>query len=298
MIGRRVLIFSGSAALHLAAIGLALLLAGADAGPAILVDLVADAAREVIHHARPLAEPRPVSARADRAQRSRAPYAASALGPDGAVTPAPSMTVLAPGDQGTPEPTVSGPAEAERTEPPRTREPVVTLNETESTPAPSPAASESRDGATVVRAASAADGVGSAKAQARSGSVGGAAEGGAGSHVGGAGSAVASGATSDGRGGIPPEYGPYLQRFRRRVQESVPYPLTARRQGLSGLVELEVLLEPSGQVSAVRLVSSSAHAVLDEAALLAVKGLSAEPFPEALPRRPLRIRLPLVFELQ
>ncbi len=208
------------------------------------------------------------------------------------------MTALAPGDQATPDPAVNAQAEADRPEPPRPSEPVATVNETESTPAPSPAASELREGATVVRAVPTADGAGSAKEQAPTGSVGGAAEGGAGSHRPGTGSSVESGATGDGRGGIPPEYGPYLQRFRRRVQESLRYPLTARRQGLSGLVELEVLLEPSGRVSAVRLVSSSAHALLDEAALLAVKGLSAEPFPEALPRRPLRIRLPLVFELR
>ncbi len=102
----------------------------------------------------------------------------------------------------------------------------------------------------------------------------------------------------DGRGGIPPEYGPYLQRFRRRVQESLKYPLAARRQGLSGKMELEVLLESSGRVVAVRLVFSSSHAVLNETALEAVKNLSPEPFPESLPRRPLRIRLPLAFELK
>jgi periplasmic protein TonB len=113
---------------------------------------------------------------------------------------------------------------------------------------------------------------------------------------GGAGTSLA--AAGEGRDAIPAEYGPYLQGFRRRVQASLEYPLSARRRGLSGTVELEVLLESSGRVSAVRLISSSSHAVLDDAALRAVQGLAAEPFPAPLPRRPLRIRLPLTFELR
>jgi TonB family protein len=112
------------------------------------------------------------------------------------------------------------------------------------------------------------------------------------------GSSAALAPPGEGRGGIPPEYGPYLQRFRRRVQQSLTYPLAARRQGISGRVELEVLLEPSGHVGAVRVVSSSSHDVLDDAALAAVRGIAAEPLPEHLPRRPLRVRLPLAFELQ
>jgi protein TonB len=113
----------------------------------------------------------------------------------------------------------------------------------------------------------------------------------------GSGSSLAA-TTSDGRDGIAPEYGPYLAGFRRRIQEALEYPLAARRRGLAGTVELEVLLEPSGRVTAARVVSSSSHAVLDDAALRAVRGLGAEPFPERLPRKSLRIRIPLAFELR
>ena len=112
------------------------------------------------------------------------------------------------------------------------------------------------------------------------------------------GPAVAMGTGGAAAGGIPPEYGPYLQRFRRRVQESLNYPLAARRQGLAGNVELEVLLEPSGRVGAVRVIRSSSYDVLDDAALDAVKRLAPEPIPENLPHRPLRIRLPLGFQLR
>lgn len=99
-------------------------------------------------------------------------------------------------------------------------------------------------------------------------------------------------------GGIPPEYGPYLQRFRRHVQESVVYPLAARRQSLRGTVELDITLDPSGRVRDARIARSSSHGVLDDAALDAVRSLEPLPLPEWLPRRPLLIRLPLVFELQ
>lgn len=100
------------------------------------------------------------------------------------------------------------------------------------------------------------------------------------------------------RGDPPPEFGPYLARFRQLIQEYVVYPLAARRQGLSGRVELEVLLDATGRVRAVSLVTSSAHALLDEAAIEAVRRVPSVPVPEHLPRRALRVRLPVVFELR
>jgi protein TonB len=105
-------------------------------------------------------------------------------------------------------------------------------------------------------------------------------------------------AVPGGGGAVPAEYGPYLQRFRRRVQEMLVYPLAARRQGLGGTVELDVWLEVTGRVRDVRIVRSSSHALLDEAAVEAIRGLGPLPLPESLPRRPLLIRLPLVFELR
>jgi protein TonB len=105
-------------------------------------------------------------------------------------------------------------------------------------------------------------------------------------------------ATPAAAGTLPPEYGPYLRSFRQRVLESLAYPLAARRQGLAGTVELHVWLEPSGRVRDVQVARSSSHALLDEAAVETVRRLGPVPFPESLPRRPLLIRLPLVFELR
>jgi periplasmic protein TonB len=100
-----------------------------------------------------------------------------------------------------------------------------------------------------------------------------------------------------GRGEVPAEFGPYLTRFRERIQELVVYPLAARRRGLAGRVEVELLLEPSGRVRDLAVVSSSSHLLLDEAAVEAVRSLAPMPLPEHLPRRPLRVRLPVIFQL-
>ncbi|MBI2526164.1 MAG: energy transducer TonB [Candidatus Rokubacteria bacterium] len=112
------------------------------------------------------------------------------------------------------------------------------------------------------------------------------------------GSRVALVGSGDGRGGVPPEYGPYLARFRQRVQDALVFPLAARRRGLSGAVELDVLIDAAGKVEKVEVASSSSHAMLDEAALETVREMAPLPLPETLPARPLRVKLPLVFELR
>jgi periplasmic protein TonB len=101
-----------------------------------------------------------------------------------------------------------------------------------------------------------------------------------------------------GSGAAPAEYGPYLRQFRQRVQENLVYPLAARRQGLGGTVELHVWLEATGRVRDVQIARSSSHGVLDAAALETIRRLGPVPFPEPLPRRPLLIRIPLVYELR
>ncbi|MGH7644214.1 MAG: energy transducer TonB [Gemmatimonadales bacterium] len=112
------------------------------------------------------------------------------------------------------------------------------------------------------------------------------------------GSQLALAGQRTGRGEVPPEFGPYLSRFRQRIQELVVYPLAARRRGLAGRVEVELLLEPSGRVRDIAVVASSSHALLDDAAVEAVRALQPLPLPEHLPLRPLRVRLPVIFQLR
>ena len=113
------------------------------------------------------------------------------------------------------------------------------------------------------------------------------------------GARVALAPTTGSLGGEPgSEYGGYLAHVRRRIQESLQYPLAARRRGLKGTVHLEILIKPNGAISAVSVTSSSSHRLLDEAALEAVRSLAPQPFPAGLMPRPLRVRLPVVFDLQ
>ena len=110
--------------------------------------------------------------------------------------------------------------------------------------------------------------------------------------------AVALARPGEGREGVPGDYAAYLARFRAGVQAGLSYPLSARRRGLSGTVELEVAIDADGRVTGVKVVSSSSHAVLDEAAADAVRRLPPLPFPAHVARRPLTVRLPLVFSLR
>ncbi|MBI4635176.1 MAG: energy transducer TonB [Candidatus Rokubacteria bacterium] len=94
------------------------------------------------------------------------------------------------------------------------------------------------------------------------------------------------------------EYGPYLGLVRRRIQESLRYPLGARRRSLTGTVHLEIVIRPTGAIEHVRIIDSSSHPILDEAAVDTVRSLPPLPFPAELSPRTLRVRLPVVFELR
>jgi len=114
---------------------------------------------------------------------------------------------------------------------------------------------------------------------------------------GGSGSRVAL--APGGAGGEPgAEYGGYLAGVRRRIQESLQYPAAARRRGIKGTVNLEILIRADGAISSVSVARSSSHSELDEAAVEAVRSLARHPFPAGLRPRPLRVTLPIVFDLQ
>jgi protein TonB len=101
-----------------------------------------------------------------------------------------------------------------------------------------------------------------------------------------------------GAGGIGAEYGPYLTALRQRIQQSVRYPPSARRRGLAGTVSVEILILANGAIGEVTLLESSTHPVLDEAALDTIRTLPRVPLPADLPARPLRVRVPVVFQMR
>jgi protein TonB len=85
---------------------------------------------------------------------------------------------------------------------------------------------------------------------------------------------------------------------RRRILDALQYPPPARSRGLTGTVYLEIFIKSNGAIADVSVTGSSSHPLLDEAALEAVRGLAPQPFPKGLGPRPLRVRLPVVFDLQ
>jgi len=105
-------------------------------------------------------------------------------------------------------------------------------------------------------------------------------------------------ATPGGGSGAGPEYGPYLTSLRQRIQQSLRYPVSARRRGIGGTVNVEILIYPNGTVGDVTLLDSSTHEVLDTAALDTIRSLPRMPLPPDVPARPLRIRIPVVFQMR
>ncbi len=71
----------------------------------------------------------------------------------------------------------------------------------------------------------------------------------------------------------------YLQAWRRRVEQvgNLNYPEEARQKQLYGDLKLLVTLRPDGTLQAVRVLASSGHKVLDDAALRIVR--MAAPYP-------------------
>jgi protein TonB len=268
-LGRRALLLSASATLHAAAVSAALVIAGTGSGTMLFVDLagvdlIAGSDDVPSQSSSPAAAPPKPTPAAHRIVR--APRALAAATPPAAS----EMANVPPTPPAPPRFEVSREAAPSEGTTPAAAEPSAASGQTAGAGEPG-SAGPSGGASSVLR-----DGGGLAP----SGGV-----------------LLALAAPGEGRNSVPAEYGPYLARFRQRLQEALVYPLAARRQGLSGSVELEVLVEPSGQIRSVRLLSSSSHAVLDAAALDTVRALAPLPLPEHLPRRPLKIRLPVVFHL-
>ena len=306
---RRLLALVASAILHLAvALVSVLVTTRAGALPPLIIDLTAaaDAMGEALGQALPPAT-RPVAPQgAERPARAPAPD--STL-PSPAGPPPEPILVTTPGPGAAPAPAPSPPGEPEPAVPPspraRSDPPSRPAEERAPVPveagAPTPMAEPAPSGRSSRVAPTPPDEPGEGgiepagvpeppagagePARARSPSSA-------------AGSPLTLAVPGDGRALTPPEYGPYLARLRQRVHEALRYPLAARRRGLSGKVELEVLIDAAGRVQQVEVVLSSSYVLLDEAAMDAVRSLPPLPFPRGMPARPLKVRLPLVFELR
>jgi protein TonB len=76
------------------------------------------------------------------------------------------------------------------------------------------------------------------------------------------------------------------------------YPLAARRQGIEGRVVVQAVVPPSGESAHVDVVRSSGHAVLDRAALAAIKNWRFRPATRAGEAIEAGIEIAVVFRLE
>ena len=307
---RRLIGLMLSGMLHAAVILAVVALVRFTAEPILFVDLAhgLDLAEEAVSDLRrAVADVRSrVSARAHGGSRGKSAPAPSAPASPAATEPAPPRAAEPPALPASPPPE---PVRAVA-EPPRSAEPPRALRE--ATPAP-----PSRTGA-VTPSASAAGESAAVSAPTTAGAAGGGDNAGRAS----SGSGAAGGSLSDagggpagsgarvrgvlalavpGSGGGDPaaaDYAGYYDSLRRRLYESLTYPAVARRRNLTGTVIVDVEIDASGKVGRVSVVDSSSHAMLDEAALDALRAVSRVPFPPGVPPRRLRVRLPVVFEIR
>ena len=95
------------------------------------------------------------------------------------------------------------------------------------------------------------------------------------------------------------EMAAYFADIRLEIERNKQYPVPARRRHLEGRVTITFAVNERGDVSDVGVVESSGFSNLDSAALAAVR--AAAPFappPEGSPNLPLRLEIPIVFQLR
>jgi TonB family protein len=118
------------------------------------------------------------------------------------------------------------------------------------------------------------------------GQGGGAGDGVGGANGGGANARDGGGILSNGAGATD-----LLRAIRRRIEQAKIYPDTARRQGVQGVVEVRFRIGLDGGVTALEVVRSSGHALLDQESADTVR--RAAPYPVI----PGWIRIPLAYHL-
>jgi len=90
----------------------------------------------------------------------------------------------------------------------------------------------------------------------------------------------------------------YQGTIRRRIEQHKQYPPFAIKKGLEGSVDIRFLLYSNGRVEHIEIAKSSQIALLDEAALRAVRAGNPFPsFPESISHDSMIIEVTLNFEL-
>lgn len=90
----------------------------------------------------------------------------------------------------------------------------------------------------------------------------------------------------------------YFEMVRLRIESHKRYPNAAKRRQIEGQVTVRFAIEPDGRISSLKIVKSTRHRALDQAALSAVK--EASPFPKPpknLFKRSIPLEITIMFEL-
>ncbi len=90
----------------------------------------------------------------------------------------------------------------------------------------------------------------------------------------------------------------YFEMLNLRIHRFKEYPESARSNHLQGNVKLEFVLTADGTLDDIKIIRSSRHKVLDDAAIRAVENASPFPRPPAfLFRPPVTLQISVLFEL-
>ena len=91
----------------------------------------------------------------------------------------------------------------------------------------------------------------------------------------------------------------YFDMLRMRIESRKKYPDSARKRQIEGNVKVEFTVATDGNVSDIKILKTSRHPDLDQAALLAVKDAAPFPRPPAsLFKDKFRLELAIFFELR
>lgn len=90
----------------------------------------------------------------------------------------------------------------------------------------------------------------------------------------------------------------YRQRLARRLSQAKFYPRLAQRRGMEGKVMVRFVIERSGAIQSVWVEKSSGYAILDEAAVEAVRKMSRfEPFPQEISAPRWEVNFAMAYQL-
>jgi len=90
----------------------------------------------------------------------------------------------------------------------------------------------------------------------------------------------------------------YVREVARMLTRDQHYPAGALKRGEQGTVGIDLLMGPDGRVRAVRLLRSSGHPELDQAAVARAYGMQGLPMPPAMLRdREFHIDVPVTYRI-